>query len=54
MWLSRSLLGGGFVGGGAPANASAIIQLTSDEQQAIGAVAKYQALSEREDGTNIG
>ena len=40
--------------GGTPADAVAIIQLTADEQQPIDAVSERQALSEREDGTNIG
>ena len=40
--------------GGAQADAIPLIKLTADEQQPIDAVAEYQALSEREDGTNVG
>jgi len=40
--------------GGAPADAIPLIKLTGDDRQAIDAVAEYQALSEREDGTNVG
>ena len=37
-----------------PSGAIPLIKLTADEQQPIDAVAEYQALSEREDGTNVG
>jgi hypothetical protein len=40
--------------GGASADAVPIIQLTEDEHQPVDAVAESRALSEREDGTNIG
>jgi hypothetical protein len=39
---------------GAPADAIPLIELTADEQQPADAVAEYQALLEREEGTNVG